>query len=337
MKEFLQKVSDFENLTESEIKDVIKDIVEGRATDAQIGAFIMGLKMKGESVEEISGAAKLFRELANKVEVSKSEELVDTCGTGGDRSGTFNVSTVTAFVLSGAGVKIAKHGNRSVSSRSGSADLLEYMGAKIDLGPQQVKTMIEELGIGFMFAPIYHPAMKRVVGPRKEVGIRSLFNLLGPLSNPAGARKQLIGVFSEKLVDKMAHALKSIGVISAIVVHGKDGLDEVSVSSPTLIAQMEKGEVTLYEFVPEDVGFKRYPLEYICVSGVEESAKIALSVLKGEPSPAYYMVLLNSMFGMIVSGKTEDRKTALDMAKESIHSGKAYEKLQKFVEFSKKL
>ncbi len=338
MREILYKLSNFENLTKEEIKTTIRDIVEGRATDAQIGAFIIATKMKGESIEEIEGSAEVFRELATKVIVSRPEELVDTCGTGGDMQGTFNVSTITAFVLAGAGVRVAKHGNRSVSSKSGSADLLEYMGAKIDLSPEKVANMIEDLGIGFMFAPIFHPAMKRVLGPRREVGVRSVFNLVGPLSNPAGAKRQLLGVFSERLVDKIAHALKGLGCKSAIVVHGKDGIDEVSISSATKVAHLrEDGEVILYEFVPEDVGFKRYPLSSVCVSGVEESAKVAMSVLKGEESPAYYMVLLNAMFGLIASGITQDKRTALEVAKESIHSGKAYEKLTKFIELSQKL
>lgn len=337
MREILSKISEFENLTKEEVKVAIKDIVEGRATDAQIGAFIMGMKMKGESVEEIEGTAELFRELATKVNVSDTENLVDTCGTGGDRQGTFNVSTVTAFVLAGAGVKVAKHGNRSVSSKSGSADLLEYLGARIDLAPDKVALMIEDLGIGFMFAPLFHPAMKRVLGPRKEVGVRSLFNLVGPLSNPAGAKRQLLGVFSEKLVDKIAHALGGLGSLTAVVVHGKDGTDEVSISSPTKMAELKDGEVIVYEFSPEEVGFKRYPLSSICVSNVEEASRVAISVLKGEESPAYYTVLLNSMFGIMVSGITQDKKMALELAKESIHSGKAYEKLRKFVEMSQRL
>ncbi|MEZ0360515.1 MAG: anthranilate phosphoribosyltransferase [Hydrogenobacter sp.] len=337
MREILSKISEFENLTKEEVKTAIKEIVEGRATDAQIGAFIMGMKMKGESVEEIEGTAELFRQLATKINVSYADRLVDTCGTGGDRQGTFNVSTVTAFVLAGAGVKVAKHGNRSVSSKSGSADLLEHLGAKIDLAPDKVALMIEELGIGFMFAPLFHPAMKRVLGPRKEVGVRSLFNLVGPLSNPAGAKRQLLGVFSEKLVDKIAHALKGLGSLIAVVVHGKDGTDEVSISSPTKVAELKDDEVIVYEFSPEEVGFKRYPLSSICVSNVEEASKVAISVLKGEESPAYYTVLLNSMFGIMVSGITQDRKMALELAIESIHSGKAYEKLRKFIEMSQRL
>jgi len=337
MREILKRISEFENLSKEEMIQVLEDITEGRATDAQIGAFLMGLKMKGETVEELEGAASFFRAKATKVEVEDPENLVDTCGTGGDLAETFNVSTVTAFVLAGAGIKVAKHGNRSVSSKSGSADLLEHLGAKIDLGPQQVKRMIEEIGIGFMFAPIFHPAMKRVVGPRREVGIRSVFNLIGPLSNPAGAKRQLLGVFSDQFVEKIARTLLKLGVISAVVVHGKDGLDEVSISAPTTIAEVKGGEVSLYEFTPEDLGFRRYPQDYIKVKSVEESAKIALSVLSGEPSPALDMVLLNATFGILISGKTDDKRTALEMAKESIKSGKAKEKLFKFIELSKQV
>jgi anthranilate phosphoribosyltransferase len=255
LREFLKKLSEFKNLTKEEMIQCLEDITEGRATDAQIGAFIMAMKMKGETVEELEGAASFFREKATKVDVEDPDNLVDTCGTGGDLSDTFNVSTITAFVLAGAGIRVAKHGNRSVSSKSGSADLLEFLGAKIDLGPEQVKRMIEEIGIGFMFAPLFHPAMKRVVGPRREVGIRSLFNLIGPLSNPAGAKRQLLGVFSDQFVEKVARVLLRLGVKRAVVVHGKDGIDEVSISAPTTVAEVSGGEVCIYEFTPEELGF----------------------------------------------------------------------------------
>jgi anthranilate phosphoribosyltransferase len=337
MKEVLKKLSELQNLTAEEMEQALEDIVEGRATDAQIGAFIMGTKIKGETPEEIFGAARFFRERATHVEVKDPENLVDTCGTGGDMAETFNVSTTVAFVLAGAGIKVAKHGNRSVSSKSGSADLLEFLGAKIDLAPEKVSLMIEEVGIGFMFAPLFHPAMKRVIGPRREVGIRSIFNLVGPLSNPAGARRQLLGVFSDHLVDKVAVALKKMDIKRAFVVHGKDGIDEVSISAPTRIAELKDKEVILYDFHPEEVGFKTYPVEYIRVSSVEESAKMVLDVLKGEVSPAYYMVLINAMFGVLASGITEDRTAALEIAKDSIHSGKAYKKLQEFIELSNKV
>jgi anthranilate phosphoribosyltransferase len=337
LREFLKKLSEFKDLTKGEIIQCLEDITEGRATDAQIGAFIMAMKMKGETVEELEGAASFFREKATKVDVDDPDNLVDTCGTGGDLSDTFNVSTITAFVLAGAGIRVAKHGNRSVSSKSGSADLLEFLGAKIDLGPEQVKRMIEEIGIGFMFAPLFHPAMKRVVGPRREVGIRSLFNLIGPLSNPAGAKRQLLGVFSDQFVEKVARVLLRLGVKRAVVVHGKDGIDEVSISAPTTVAEVNGGEVCIYEFTPEELGFRRYPIDYIKVKSVEESAKVAMSVLKGEPSPALDMVLLNSAFGVLVSGMAEDLKTALEVARDSIKSGKAHRKLSEFIDLSKRL
>ena len=337
MREFLKKLSEFKDLTKGEIIQCLEDITEGRATDAQIGAFIMAMKMKGETVEELEGAASFFREKATKVDVDDPDNLVDTCGTGGDLSDTFNVSTITAFVLAGAGIRVAKHGNRSVSSKSGSADLLEFLGAKIDLGPEQVKRMIEEIGIGFMFAPLFHPAMKRVVGPRREVGIRSLFNLIGPLSNPAGAKRQLLGVFSDQFVEKVARVLLRLGVKRAVVVHGKDGIDEVSISAPTTVAEVNGGEVCIYEFTPEELGFRRYPIDYIKVKSVEESAKVAMSVLKGEPSPALDMVLLNSAFGVLVSGMAEDLKTAFEVARDSIKSGKAHRKLSEFIDLSKRL
>lgn len=337
MREFLKKLSEFKNLTKEEMIQCLEDITEGRATDAQIGAFIMAMKMKGETVEELEGAASFFREKATKVDVEDPDNLVDTCGTGGDLSDTFNVSTITAFVLAGAGIRVAKHGNRSVSSKSGSADLLEFLGAKIDLGPEQVKRMIEEIGIGFMFAPLFHPAMKRVVGPRRELGIRSLFNLIGPLSNPAGAKRQLLGVFSDQFVEKVARVLLRLGVKRAVVVHGKDGIDEVSISAPTTVAEVSGGEVCIYEFTPEELGFRRYPIDYIKVKSVEESAKVAMSVLKGEPSPALDMVLLNSAFGVLVSGMADDLKTALEVAKDSIKGGKAQRKLSEFIDLSKRL
>jgi len=337
LREFLKKLSEFKDLTKEEMIQCLEDITEGKATDAQIGAFIMAMKMKGETVEELEGAASFFREQATKVDVEDPDNLVDTCGTGGDLSETFNVSTITAFVLAGAGIRVAKHGNRSVSSKSGSADLLEFLGAKIDLGPEQVKRMIEEIGIGFMFAPLFHPAMKRVVGPRREVGIRSLFNLIGPLSNPAGAKRQLLGVFSDQFVEKVARVLLRLGVKRAVVVHGKDGIDEVSISAPTTVAEVNGGEVCIYEFTPEELGFRRYPIDYIKVKSVEESAKVAMSVLKGEQSPALDMVLLNSAFGVFVSGVAEDLKTALEVAKDSIKGGKAQRKLSEFIDLSKRL
>ncbi|MDQ7037721.1 MAG: anthranilate phosphoribosyltransferase [Aquificota bacterium] len=333
----LQRISEGEDLTSEEMYGVLDQIVSGNATDAQIGAFIMGTKMKGETVEEIVGAARFFREKATKVPVENPDEVVDTCGTGGDRSGTFNVSTVTAFVVAGAGIKVAKHGNRSVSSRCGSADFLERVGAKIDLPAEKVARMIEEIGVGFMFAPLFHPAMRRVIGPRREVGVRSIFNLVGPLSNPAGARRQLLGVFSDGLVETLTRVLPNIGVKRAFVVHGKDGIDEVSVSAPTLVGELKGEEIKVYELSPEDFGFRRFSVEDVCVGGPEESVRMGLSVLEGEEGPPRYMVLMNSALAIVASGKTDDLRTALEMAKESIDSGRAKRKLEEFVEVSKKI
>jgi len=293
--------------------------------------------MKGESVEEIEGAGRFFRERATKVKVSDPENLVDTCGTGGDRSGTFNVSTVTAFVLAGAGVRVAKHGNRSVSSKCGSADFLEQAGARIDLPAEKVGRMIEEIGIGFMFAPLFHPAMKRVIGPRREVGIRSIFNLVGPLSNPAGARRQLLGVFSERLVDKLAHVLSRLGMVKAFVVHGKDGIDEISISAPTLVGEVSEGEVKLYELSPEELGVSRRELKEVCIDSAQDSFRMGFSVLEGEEGPHRDIVLLNAAFGILASGVTDDRKVAMEMARESIDSGRAKRKLEEFVEISHKI
>ncbi len=337
MRSVLQKLSEGEDLSAEEVYQSLKEIVDGNATDAQIGAFIMGTKMKGESVEEIEGAGRFFRERATRVEVSNPEDLVDTCGTGGDKSGTFNVSTVTAFVLAGAGIRVAKHGNRSVSSKCGSADFLEQAGAKIDLPADNVAKLIEEIGIGFMFAPLFHPAMKRVIGPRREVGVRSIFNLIGPLSNPAGAKRQILGVFSSALVDKIAHVLKKLGILRAFVVHGKDGIDEVSISSATLVGEVDKGEVKIYEFIPEDLGIERRDLGDICITDPEESFRMGFSVLEGEEGTHRDIVLLNATFGILASGKTDDRKTALEMAKESIDSGKAKKKLEEFIDLSNKI
>ena len=337
MREILHRISEGKNLSAEEVYRTLEEIVDGGATDAQIGAFIMGTKMKGETVEEIEGAGRFFREKATKVEVSNPEDLVDTCGTGGDRSGTFNISTVTAFVLAGAGVRVAKHGNRSVSSKCGSADFLEQAGAKIDLPADKVAKMIEEIGIGFMFAPLFHPAMKRVIGPRREVGVRSIFNLVGPLSNPAGAKRQLLGVFSDKLVDRLAHVLNRLGIVKAFVVHGRDGIDEISLSDATLIGEVSNGEVKLYEFIPEELGFERRKLEEVCATSPEESFRIGFSVLEGEEGPHRDIVLLNATFGILASGKTEDRKVALEMAKESIDSGRAKRKLEEFIDLSNRL
>lgn len=336
VKELLSKLSDFKDLAEGEVYELLKEFTEGNSTDAQIGAFIMGTKMKGETSEEITGAVKFFRERVVKVPVS-SEGLVDTAGTGGDKSGTFNISTVVGFVLAGAGIKVAKHGNRSVSSKSGSADFLEAVGAKIELTPEQVAKLIEEVGFGFIFAPLYHPAMKRVVKPRREVGVRSIFNLVGPLTNPAGVKRQVIGVFSEGYVSKIAEVLRNLNVEKAFVVHGKGGLDEVSVEGETIVAEVNPQGIKEFIFSPEDVGIERRPIDEIRVSSPSESVELALSVLRGDKGVHRDIVLLNAAFGVVVSGKTNDFKEALGIAEESIDSGKALKTLERYVELSNRV
>ena len=337
LRSLLQKLADGDDLTAEETYSALREMVDGQATDAQIGAFIMATRMKGESVDEIEGAGRFFRERATKVEVSDPDSLVDTCGTGGDAKGTFNISTVSAFVLAGAGVRVAKHGNRSVSSRCGSADFLEQAGAKIDLPAEKVARMIEEIGVGFMFAPIFHPAMKRVIGPRREVGVRSLFNLIGPLSNPAGARRQILGVFREDLVERLAEVLKRIGIVKAFVVHGKGGIDEVSIEGPTVVGEVSEEGVSLSEFAPEDLGVRRRSLSEVCISSPEDSWRMGFGVLEGEEGPHRDIVLLNSAFGILASGLATDLKTAFQMAQESIDSGKAKNKLEEFVELSNRV
>ncbi len=332
----IKKISDYKNLDYREAHDLIKKIMDGELTDAQIGAVLVGLKMKGETVDEIKGTALVMREKSSKLYVDDKENLLDTCGTGGDASGTFNVSTVSAFVIAGAGIRVAKHGNRSVSSKCGSADFLEMLGAKIDIDPKNMAKVLEEIGICFMFAPIYHPAMRNVMGPRKELGIRTIFNLVGPLSNPADAKRQLLGVFSESLVEKLAYVLKELGTKRAYVVYGKDGIDEVSLSSETFVAELKGSQINTFEFRPEEVGFNRISLEDIRVNSPEESIKVGISVLLGEKTPYTDMVLLNSAFGILASDVTSDIKEAVNIARESIESGRAKEKLDRFIELTNK-
>ncbi len=335
VKSLLRKLSRGENLSEEEVYSLLEEFVEGRGTPAQMGAFIMATSIKGETPEEILGAVRFFRDRVVRVPLKNPEKAVDTAGTGGDSSGTFNVSTVVGFVLAGAGIRVAKHGNRSISSKSGSADFLERLGARLEIPPEKTARIIEEVGFGFMFAPLYHPAMKTFASPRREVGVRSIFNVIGPLTNPAGVKRQVVGVFSEKYVEKIAKVLQKLGVIKAFVVHGEGGLDEVSPQGRTLVAEVSGEEVKLWEFHPEDVGIESFSLDRVRVSSPEESVEVALSVLKGQKGPARDFVLLNALFGVLASGRTGDPKEALEIAEESIDSGKAYRKVEEFVEATK--
>jgi anthranilate phosphoribosyltransferase len=314
------------NLSETEMAECMNEIMEGKATDAQIGAFLTALRIKGETVEEITGAARIMREKATTIKAP--DGVLDTCGTGGDMSHTFNISTTTAFVVAGAGVPVAKHGNRSISSLSGSADLLEALGVKIDLSPQKVEKCLFETGFGFLFAPLFHPAMKYAIGPRREIGIRTIFNILGPITNPAGAKRQILGVFANKLTEILATVLGTLGAVDAMVVHGDDGLDEISISDRTKVSRFKDGKTENFYIKPEDFGIMRSSIEFIHGGSKEDNAAITLSILNGEEGPRRDIVLMNSAVALMVAGKTEDFKTALNIAKDAIDSGSALKKLE---------
>lgn len=323
------------SLSEAEMAECMKEIMEGRATDAQIGAFLTALRIKGETVEEITAAARIMREKATKI--NAPEGVIDTCGTGGDMSHTFNISTATAIVVAAAGVPIAKHGNRSVSSRSGSADVLEALGVKIDLPPDKVEKCLFETGFGFLFAPLFHPAMKYAIGPRREIGIRTIFNILGPLTNPAGAKRQILGVFADRLTEPLAAVLGNLGAEDVMVVHGEDGLDEITVSDGTRVSRFRHGKVETFYLSPEDFGLKRSPVSDLVGGDKDENAKILLEILKGERGPKRDIVLINSAAALTVAGKTEDLKEGVMIAAEAIDSGKAMSKLKEVIEVSNSL
>jgi anthranilate phosphoribosyltransferase len=314
------------SLTEPESAACMQEIMEGKATDAQIGAFLAALRMKGETVEEITGAARIMRQKA--AAIRSPEKVLDTCGTGGDMANTFNISTTTAFVVAGASVPVAKHGNRSVSSRSGSADVLEALGIKIDLPPEKVEQCLFETGFGFLFAPLFHPAMKYAIGPRREMGIRTIFNILGPLTNPAGAKRQVLGVFAGRLTEILAQVLGNLGAIDAMVVHGNDGLDEVSISDATKVSRFKDDHIENFRIEPEDFGIWRNSVEQIRGGSKEENAGITLSILKGEKGPKRDIVLMNSALALVVAEKTDDFRTAFGLAADSLDSGMALKKLE---------
>ena len=335
IREAIKMLIDNLSLSEAEMAECMKEIMEGKATDAQIGAFLTGLRIKGETIEEITGAARIMREKA--ITIKAPEGVLDTCGTGGDMSHTFNISSTTAIVVSACGVPVAKHGNRSVSSQSGSADLLETLGVKIDLSPEKVETCLFETGFGFLFAPLFHPAMKYAIGPRKEMGIRTIFNILGPLTNPAGARRQLLGVFADNLTETLAMVLGNLGAIDAMVIHGEDGLDEISISDATKVSRFKDGRVENFFIAPEDFGIRRKEIDLIRGGNKEENAMITLSILKGERGPKRDIVLMNSAAALMVAGKAEDFRIALLIAADAIDSGVASEKLEEVKKVSNSL
>ena len=326
----IQAVIDKKDLDTNEMTAVMSQIMTGEASPAQIGGFLVGLRMKGESIEEIAAAAAVMRELATGVQVS-GEHLVDIVGTGGDASSSFNVSTACTFVVAAAGGKVAKHGNRSVSSKSGSADLLEAAGVNLDLNPEQVAACINEVGVGFMFAPKHHSAMKHAIGPRKEMAVRTIFNVLGPLTNPAGVTRQLMGVFADNLVEPLAHVLKRLGSQHVMVVHGEDGMDEISISASTHVAELKDGEVRDYFITPEQFGFERAGRETLAVAGAQQSLEVIQGILEGKTGPARDIVLLNAGAAIYVAGLTDDMQSGVDLAREKIDNGEAKQRLDALV------
>ncbi len=314
---------------------VMNQIMEGEATPAQFGSFVTALRLKGETVEEIAGMARVMREKALPVKVSGA--LVDTCGTGGDSSKTFNISTTAAFVVAGAGLKVAKHGNRGMSSGCGSADVLDALGVKIDLGAPEVERCLEDIGIGFMFAPTFHPAMKYASPSRKEIGIRTVFNILGPMTNPAGAQAQLLGVFDEALTMIMAEVLGILGCKHALVVHGEDGLDEITLGGKTTVCELKDGLVSRYYIHPDDFGFARTSVDQLRGGPPQENADILRRVVKGEKGPYRDIVLLNAAAALVAGDVESDLQKGVRLAAEAIDSGRALEKLERLVELTNQL
>ncbi len=335
MKPYLEKISSNVDLTYEEAADAMQLIMSGESTAAQFGSFVTGLRMKGETVDEIAGMASVMRKMA--LSVNYDNDLLDTCGTGGDGLGTFNISTAAAFVSAGIGIKIAKHGNRAMSSHTGSADVLESLGININLTPDQVSECIKISNFGFMFAQGFHPAMKHAGPPRREIGIRTVFNILGPLTNPAGAQKQLIGVSDPKVGNLIAQSLKRLGSESALIVHGNDGLDEITLSDYSQIWILKNGEISTQKFYPESVGVNIQSLSNLQVNNSEESAQMIESVLDGIHGPSRDIVLLNSAAAIFISGHSDNFQAAFDKAKHSIDSGLANQTLNLVREYSQKL
>jgi anthranilate phosphoribosyltransferase len=327
IQEAIAKLIESEDLARDEMVSVMDQIMSGSATDAQIGGFLVGLRVKGESVQEISGAAEVMRDKATPIQ-TKHEVVVDTCGTGGDHSGTFNISTAAAFVVAGAGLCVAKHGNRAASSLCGSADVLKALGVNVEVAPETVGKCLDEVGLGFLFAPALHGAMKYAIGPRRELGIRTIFNALGPLTNPAGAQRQVVGVYSQGLTETLAEVLCDLGSERAFVVHGADGLDELTTTGATRVSELAQGSVKTYEVVPEDVGLAVADSGALMGGDEQENADLLLKVLEGEPGPRQDIVALNAGAAIVAGGLAEDLRAGIELARESILSGKAMEKLE---------
>jgi len=335
MRDYIQKLVDGRDLTQEEAEEAMRHIMSGRATQSQIGGFLTAMRMKGVSVPEITAFALAMRDFAIKISPQVDGNLVDMCGTGGDSIKTFNISTAASFVVAAAGIPVAKHGNRSVTSKSGSADVLEALGARIDLKPEAVESMIEDIGFGFMFAPVFHGAMRHALGPRKEIGIRTVFNLLGPLTNPASAKAQVMGVYEEALVVPVATVLMNLGVERALVVHGVGGLDEVSTFGTTHVCELKYGEICSYMLTPGSVGIAKATIADLHGGDAKVNAGITLKILNDEiKGPKRDIVLLNAACGIYVGGGASSIKEALAVADERISSGAARDKLAEYVERS---
>ncbi|HOP18012.1 MAG: anthranilate phosphoribosyltransferase [Chromatiaceae bacterium] len=331
MKQAIARVIERRDLNAGEMTDVMRAIMTGGATPAQIGGFLVGLRMKGETVTEIAAAAGVMRELASGVDIRGLDHTVDIVGTGGDASGTFNVSTASMFVAAAAGCHVAKHGNRSVSSKSGSADALETAGLRLDLSSAQVEQCVREVGVGFMFAPGHHSAMKHAIGPRREMGVRTIFNVLGPLTNPAGVPNQLLGVFSDDLLEPLAEVLRKLGSRHVMVVHSRDGLDEISIGDQTEVAELKDGMVRRFTVQPEDFGLHRSPLDSIRADGPQDSVKTIIGVLDDTPGPARDIVVLNAGAAIYVAGLADSLKDGVKKADRAIASGEARNRLDRLV------
>jgi len=331
IREALINVVEGKDLSRDQAFGAALEIMEGRATTAQIGGFLTGLRMKGESVDEITGFVTAMRKMVMPVP-ARAADIVDTCGTGGDGKGTFNISTVAALVAAGAGCKVAKHGNRSVSSRCGSADLLERLGVNIEMTPARAAACIDEVGIGFLFAPAFHPAMKHAAGPRKELGIRTIFNILGPLTNPARARRQLLGVYDKRLVRPVAQVLLNLGCERALVVHGADGLDEITVTGPTYVAEVRDGVLREYTLCPDDFDLARQDAADLRADGGEENTLICRAILENEGGARQDVVVLNAAAAIYVAGRADTINEGITQARVAIASGRAREKLRRLRE-----
>ncbi len=335
VKSYIDRVVKGEDLSIEESRGVMDLIMTGGATEAQIASFLTALRMKGETVEEITGCARVMREKVTRIEVN-CENMVDTCGTGGDQAGTFNISTTAAFVAAGAGLTVAKHGNRSVSSRCGSADLLEALGVNLDVTPREAAASIEKIGIGFLFAPSLHLAMKHAVKPRRDIGLRTIFNLLGPLTNPAGAKRQVLGVYAPELTELLARVLLNLGSEKALVVYGTEGIDEISICSETRISHLQERKIKTYYLKPEDLGFNRAGRKEIRGGDAAQNAEITLSVLRGERGPCRDVVILNAAAALMAGGKAENFREGVLQARHSIDKGCALDKLDSLREFSRR-